>query len=100
VAVCAAESVTVTLAVNVPVDAYLCAMVFVAVLVVLPSPNFQVNVVKVPEPPEAVAVKLTEMPASVGLGVSVVMSTVSALPTVIVLDVVGPLPACTLSLAV
>jgi len=41
-----------------------------------PSPNFQRNELNVPEPPLALAVKLTWIPTSVGFGVTDVMVTV------------------------
>lgn len=59
---------------------------FTVVVVLVPSPNFQTYEVNVPEPPLAVAVKLTWIPTSVGFGLAV-MLTVSW-PTGLIVSVV------------
>ena len=47
---------------------------FTVVVVDVPSPNFHRYEVKVPEPPVAVAVKLTWIPTSVGFGLAVMLT--------------------------
>jgi hypothetical protein len=80
-------------------------IVLTVVLVVLPSPNFQVYEVKVPEPPEAVAVKLAGTPTSVGLGLIDVISTVSptaglTVSMTVLADEVAPTVSVAFTLAV